>query len=56
MRKISPYVPIIGVILVLYYSIIEEKSPIDESVMVFWSSALVQALSYIGLYYLIYNF
>jgi len=50
MRKIAPFIPIIGVLLVVYYVLKNEETGINESAEIFIGSALLQVISFISLY------
>ncbi len=47
MRQIAPFIPIVGVIITLYYSIVkDEETGMEHFGIVYFSSFFVQAVSW----------
>ena len=56
MRKLAPFIPIVGMFLTAYYMIDKgQETGIEDYGVIFWSSALVQAASIVFMFLLFFT-
>lgn len=54
MKKLIPFIPVIGIFIVIYLRIIKgEETSIENNALIFFSSAFIQAISIVLLFNLI---